>query len=376
MLEIINKQNQDAQYNIKENKIDSLQGLRALAFFGVFLSHTAGVQSGGWGVSVFLVLSGFLMSVKHYDDTNMPKSILTSIKYSFKKIKDLYMLHFLAFFLAIPLCYKDLSFYSIKKICISVLKVVFNLLLLQSWIPKSEFYFSFNSVSWYLSVALFLYIWFPYMMSGLRKLEKKNHIVLLLVILYEMGISGLLYVFGEKLQVSMVISDDLVKYITYICPLYRIGDFAVGMILGCIYISRNIDNNEIFNGIMQLIAVMMIPVLIYIYKQQIGLFGDDSFRYSLLYLLDAALLVYYMCRNGFIAKLLSMKAFVFLGDLSSVMFLLHQLIYRYLVLYVYSKHINVLLLRSMITLVMTIIISYAYKLISVCSLKTKMVENP
>lgn len=52
-------------------KLDSLQAVRALAFLGIFLSHT-GIKyfgtTGTWGVSVFFVLSGFLMV---YNYTNL-----------------------------------------------------------------------------------------------------------------------------------------------------------------------------------------------------------------------------------------------------------------------------------------------------------------
>ena len=47
------------------SKIMSLQALRALAFLGIFLSHTNCYIQWPWlGVSTFFVLSGFLMMRK------------------------------------------------------------------------------------------------------------------------------------------------------------------------------------------------------------------------------------------------------------------------------------------------------------------------
>ena len=43
----------------KRGVIRSLQGLRVLAFAGIFLSHAVDSPSGTWGVSVFIMLSGF-----------------------------------------------------------------------------------------------------------------------------------------------------------------------------------------------------------------------------------------------------------------------------------------------------------------------------
>lgn len=48
------------------SKIMSLQALRALAFLGIFLSHTNCFIQWPWlGVSTFFVLSGFLMMRTH-----------------------------------------------------------------------------------------------------------------------------------------------------------------------------------------------------------------------------------------------------------------------------------------------------------------------
>lgn len=52
-------------------RLNSLQGLRAVAFMGVFLGHCGIGSGGGMGVSVFLVLSGFLMIYNYYQKDDM-----------------------------------------------------------------------------------------------------------------------------------------------------------------------------------------------------------------------------------------------------------------------------------------------------------------
>lgn len=53
------------------SKIMSLQALRALAFLGIFLSHTNCFIQWPWlGVSTFFVLSGFLMMRTHGGENN------------------------------------------------------------------------------------------------------------------------------------------------------------------------------------------------------------------------------------------------------------------------------------------------------------------
>lgn len=140
--------------------IASLQGLRALAFFGIFLSHAK--MPFAWStlsVSIFFVLSGFLL---YYRDrinySKMPpffahSSLINNIIFSIKKIKKLYKLHIITMILVIPLCTLSIG---------TVATIFLNIVLLQCWGPLSSINVSLNGVAWYLSTIMFLYFMFPY----------------------------------------------------------------------------------------------------------------------------------------------------------------------------------------------------------------------
>ena len=85
---------------IKNERINSIQGLRAIAFLAIFISHT-GIGSlgalGAWGVSVFFVLSGFLMMYNYYNKESIPKF---GFRFAWNKIKKLYSLHVITTILA------------------------------------------------------------------------------------------------------------------------------------------------------------------------------------------------------------------------------------------------------------------------------------
>lgn len=157
------------------NRIESLQVIRALAFLGVFASHSeimAFSASGAWGVSVFFILSGFLMFYS-YSGTNKIQSynFFGCIKFGIKKISALFPLHVVMIAVALPpLILHYLGYGEGKDFVVNpIVKIVVNLFLIQSWIPIDEVYFSLNSVSWYLSVSLFLYIMFPVILYKMNK---------------------------------------------------------------------------------------------------------------------------------------------------------------------------------------------------------------
>lgn len=61
----------NTQITVKNREnIRAIQALRGLAFLEIFLSHSNVPligASGAWGVSIFMVLSGFLMVYRYYD---------------------------------------------------------------------------------------------------------------------------------------------------------------------------------------------------------------------------------------------------------------------------------------------------------------------
>lgn len=153
------------------HKIKSLQGLRALAFLGVFASHCDIAELGAWGVSVFFVMSGFLMSYSYFD-REVPSGVRESLSFSLKKIRKLYPLHIIMMLAVLPFevlpIIKDFTF---RGLSILLCKIGLNIGLLQDWVPHSSYYFSLNSVSWYLSACLFIYAVFPSVLRRLRQMR-------------------------------------------------------------------------------------------------------------------------------------------------------------------------------------------------------------
>lgn len=156
-------------------KIDSFQGLRAIVCVAIFISHS-GLGSfgalGAWGVSVFFVLSGFLMMYNYLQREADPKF---GLRFAQKKIKSLYPLHIAM--MVVAFLYLLLSH---SKTTESLTKALpLHALLVQIWIPNPEYYATLNGVSWYLSAITFLYFCFPIILKLFRKIDIKSVILIL-----------------------------------------------------------------------------------------------------------------------------------------------------------------------------------------------------
>ena len=128
--------------------IGTLQSLRFIFVMMIFMSHfdyrdIRGFDAGGdCGVAFFFILSGFVCSLGY--GQRIREGAFRYGDFIWKRLKKLYPLHLLCllFFLLVSQTTLDM-------------KVMTNALLLQSWVPDPEWYFSCNKVSWFLSSLLF-----------------------------------------------------------------------------------------------------------------------------------------------------------------------------------------------------------------------------
>jgi len=194
-----------------DNRSLSVQILRAIAFLLIFLSHAFGRLGwwGAFGVSLFIVLSGYLEAKHHLNDE------LDAKTFAKKKVKKVYPLHIVMLVLAIPL---SLAILTANHGVIKLLaQIFFNVTMTQSWIPMSSIYYSLNAVSWYLTLVVFFALITPILMVWLR--ESTSGAITIAII-------------------SLVILDFLIGFlsmrfpashwIAYVCPVTRAFDYIIG----------------------------------------------------------------------------------------------------------------------------------------------------
>ncbi len=344
----------------RKKKIPSLQIIRAFVFLGIFTSHCNASELGAWGVSVFVILSGFVMFYS-YCDKQIDISIKGCYGFAIKKIKKLYILHILTMSAALLIeIYYLINNFSLKHTFALIVKVFLNIMLLQSWIPSSNIYFSLNSVAWYLSVCLFIYFTFPWILAKLKKITKcciaVKYILMIYIIQIIVGITV------SRINISLSFIDDFSKWVTYISPIFRTGDFIIGCLLGYIYLNIKRDIKAYKASLLELSAVIAVFAAQYFFSNKFGYFSFECFKYNMLYTPSSCLLIFIFAINrGIISRLLSQKFIIFLGNISAYTFLLHQILIKYFDKLIFGDNTNIWM-KAAIMLIVTIICSYLYML--------------
>lgn len=299
----------------------SLQSLRAIAFSGVFISHCDILDLGKWGVSIFFVLSGFVM-VYNYYDRDIKCSLKNSLLFALKRIAKLYPLHILTLIATLFLT-EELSMVfqnpSVFK------KVILNILLIQSWFPQASVYWSLNGVAWYLSVCLFIYTLFPLIITLIKKYNKPLTALFSILIIF--SIQFVLSFLTQYVHVS----TNFCQWATYIFPLFRLGDFAIGCHLGYLFLQKRYSIKTFTATLSECLVVVLIIFSQFIFNGHITFSGTAWYRYTVLYLPSTIPLIYLFALNqGVISKILTNKVLIFIGNISAYAFLIHQVCIRYI----------------------------------------------
>ena len=306
----------------KSGRIDELQILRAIAFLEIFLGHCGvSIFTGAFGVSIFIVLSGFCMAANY-----LPKadsicwSPIENVKSALGKIKKLYGLHLVMLVFAFLLAKMPTSAEAIRRL-------VLNVLLLQSLSPHSADFFSYNGVAWYLSTYLFICMMAPYVIKLTAKCKDKKFIYVLAVVIY-----GVMAAVGYIAIIKPVaVGDHFAFWFTYIFPGYRILEFSLGVILGWIYLNgkESGKTSKVWMTIAELLAVCAFIAVIKVFHKMEGVY--DGLCYTALFTPVSIYLVYVFAKSrGVCMKLLNNPVIIWIGNVSSYTFLIHQVVIRML----------------------------------------------
>lgn len=300
-------------------RISTLQSLRFFAFLSIFCLHMQikFFFNAAWGVSFFIILSGFLYGYK-YCNTDYK---FTNIKdFTITRIKKFYPLHIIMLIATIPLSeiFVDISRNDYLGMMSWLKKLIINIILLQDYFSKD--YYSFNGVSWFLSLVVFLTIFTIPLMAIIIQIGKSyNGITKLIFVM--IGIVALDYIYVLYMKNN---SLDIIKYWLYIFPPSRIPEYLCGLIVGYIIRKREDTINIKNYTILEISSIAMLLIVLQFLDVDVALSRGIIWIIPNIFLISI-----FSLEKGKISKIFSNKLFVFMGNISFEMFIIHQVIIRY-----------------------------------------------
>lgn len=298
--------------------LDSIQALRAIAFLGIFTYHCGLSPLGPWAVCVFFIISGFCLYISCAEKGFPAHSLSKDLSDALHRVAKLYPVH-----IAMMLFVLIRRLLTTGTLTSSPLRIVCDALLLTSWFPPAAGLTAFNGVAWYLSTSLFHYCCFGTIQARLKHFSVKQ-VWSAMLAAYVLQILTL-----YLLPWAFSISDETLHWFSYEFPLFRLGDFFLGCCLGAVYTKKKTQTSTSVFGasLMEAVGALFILLTLLVYALNLGPWGAEVFRRSVLLIPCAALTVYlFIQKQGIFTKLLSNRILLTLAELSAVGFLIHQVI--------------------------------------------------
>lgn len=202
------------------NRLDSLTGLRFFAAWLVVVHHFTNFALlpyiwrytgfGATGVTFFFVLSGFVLTWSF-----VPSD--TPGRFYWRRFARIWPLHAATTLIALPV------FYSWRDVPYDWTGIGLSFVLLHAWVPTASTYFAGNPASWSLSCEMFFYALHPLVVRTALGLK-----------LLGLGAATLIVLGAVFIVVRWSPdwwSDRIVGWMLYISPLFRLGEFLLGIAL-------------------------------------------------------------------------------------------------------------------------------------------------
>lgn len=266
-------------------------------------------NSANIGVSYFFILSGFVMIIAYRNKT---VSFFNYLKNRFARIYPVYIL-------AILLVVVNQSFNLFK-----IKDLFLNITMFQSWFSGRAT--TINYPGWSLSVELFFYLSFPFLLNFIY--SKKNLKSITIVILGFWLLSQILFhaILYGNISIPFYDVQDLFYH-----PIMHFNEFLIGNLAGIYFLKKScISNNKNY---LPLIISLIIVLLLFL-RFKLGVNYHNGF----LAIIFVPIIFLLSSSNDLISKFISKKPFVFLGEISYSIYILQVPIWMFLTDYRMNRY--------------------------------------
>jgi peptidoglycan/LPS O-acetylase OafA/YrhL len=301
-------------------RLPSLTAMRFFAFLCVFIYHSSSMlifrsvpvrdgyafvaQNIGYtGVSFFFVLSGFILTWNaRPGEPRRP--------FMRRRLARIYPSHLVMWVVSLLL---------FGVTILSVVPDLFNLLLLQAWLPNPLVYGSLDGPTWTLSAELFFYFMFPRILRRVNRIRPERlmrwAIGVVLTLLIITMLAGLMP--GITIPVANKTAPFFGVYLVYIFPPVRLLEFVLGVVVGRMYIERRLPRVRLAN------ALSLLTV-----AYTVSLFLPAVYGYSVVTVVPVVLLIVAVADMDVrgTPSVLRSRTWQRLGELSFALYMTHFVI--------------------------------------------------
>jgi len=300
--------------------INALTGVRFLAAMLVFLFHfgaafserigmpsfiSAFLHNGKIGVSIFFVLSGFILTYTYTKKFAVKVDLMDFFVARFSRIYPVYLL---ALLVMLPVLPDALDTWS--TICV--------LGMVQSWtLPFSNFGGTWVMQAWTLSVELFFYICFPLLLILMRNIKLQTIVMSLLIT------SLLIITLGTPwIDPGVKFVPFIPTSLTPILPILRLPEFIFGMLICKFMFSAPQVGEKISSFGLSLFTIFIIMALL--------AFSDAVQLKSIATVVFGILIIQLSYGRNLLVSLLSSKYMLLLGGASYALYIMQGPIRQWL----------------------------------------------
>ena len=355
---------------MQKSYIKPFDGLRFIAMLIVFLTHLGFMKVvpecdtfyenylhfGEMGVTVFVILSGFLMSylyLEKFESLNFSKAK----KFVLNRVIRVYPVYILTVIIMIPF-----SIIAFKGKFVAFFVTLFsNIFLIQDLFPLKAVYLSFNSAAWTLSCLFILWICTPFLLLLFNKANLNKTKVLLTIY----GI----YLLGVTMVSLFYNGSNIGLWYFYYSPFFKTIDYTIGMLLG-VFVARYSAGSKITScnyNVLEILSLALF-ILAYCFRHKVS----KGLLLDIWWLPFAAILIFSLSyQKGILSKILSTKLFEYLGKISFSFYLIHYPIIRYTMTFTDKLKLQ----HTVTTVVIQSVFMFAFSMLC-ASLLYKYVEIP
>jgi len=320
--------------NNRNDYIPQIDGLRAIAVLSVILFHADfeifnfSFEGGYFGVDIFFVISGYLITRLILNEIKK-KNSFNFKNFYLRRIRRILPVLLLVAIVSYPFAWLILLPVPFLDYVGSIISGIFF---------SSNFYFYFTQVQygvepslyqpflhyWSLSVEEQFYIIYPISLLFIYKYFKRN---LSLVF-------GFIALFSFTLSIALSFYNPSLNF--FILPT-RIWEFLLGAFAAKLHIENNKFTNNKKHFFFQLFGIILIAISVFYFDENKLLKNADFFHTvlhpglaTLFPVIGTFLIIIFSNKNNLINKLLSFKPIVFIGLISYSLYLWHLPIFVFL----------------------------------------------